>query len=184
MIRNDGLQWGAVAKALHWIGAAMILVALGHGWYMIHVLPRADRAVNFAWHAALGYDILALVVLRVLWRWANPVPPLPANIKPWEWWTAHLAHIGLYVLMFGVTVVGWALAGTGRTHYTADLFNLPVPLFYRSDERAAHVFLEHTHRYLAWALAALVVLHIVGALRNHFVKRNDVLRRMTTGLAE
>ena len=35
---------------------------------------------------------------------------------------------------------------------------------------------------LAYVLAALVVIHIIGALRHHFIKRNDVLRRMTWGM--
>ena len=26
------------------------------------------------WHAAIGYDLLVLLVLRLLWRWMNPVP--------------------------------------------------------------------------------------------------------------
>jgi cytochrome b561 len=34
---------------------------------------------------------------------------------------------------------------------------------------------------LSYALAAVVVVHIVGALRHHLFKRNDVLTRMTWG---
>jgi cytochrome b561 len=37
---------------------------------------------------------------------------------------------------------------------------------------------EETHKVLSYGLAVLVVLHVAGALRHHFVKRNDVLRRM------
>jgi cytochrome b561 len=41
--------------------------------------------------------------------------------------------------------------------------------------------LEDTHKVLAYLLAALVLVHAVAALRHHFIKRNDVLRRMTVG---
>ena len=45
---------------------------------------RPDRLAHYAGHAALGYDFLALLILRLLWRWMNPVPALPSVLKPWE----------------------------------------------------------------------------------------------------
>ena len=35
---------------------------------------------------------------------------------------------------------------------------------------------------LAYLLAAIVLIHIAGALRHHVLKRNDILRRMTWGM--
>ena len=179
MIRNTAENWGWPAKLLHWLGAVLILLLLGHGWWMTHFAPRPDRLAHYAGHAALGYDLLALLVLRLLWRWANQVPPLPASLEPWERAAAHLAHFGLYVLMLAVTLTGWAMAGTGRTPFDKDVFNIKIPLLVT--DRKLHGPLEDTHKYLAYALAALVVAHIVGALRHHLVKRNAVLRRMTVG---
>ena len=180
MMRNTLQDWGWPAKLLHWLGALLILLLLGHGWWMTHLAPRGpDRLMHYAGHAALGYDFLALLVLRLLWRWTNQVPPLPADLKPWERAAARTGHIGLYLLMFAATVSGWALAGTGRTPFDKDVFNIPIPLFIT--DRALHAPLEDTHKYLAYALAALVLAHIVGALRHHFIKRNTVLRRMTVG---
>ena len=69
MTFNSRTTWGWPAKALHWIGAAIILVLLVHGWWMTHMTPRPDRLANYAWHSALGYDLLVLIVLRLLWRW-------------------------------------------------------------------------------------------------------------------
>ena len=79
MTRNSTTVWGWPAILLHWIGAVLILVLLVHGAWMVHFAPRPERAVNYAWHAALGYDFLALLVLRLLWRWINPVPALPGE---------------------------------------------------------------------------------------------------------
>jgi cytochrome b561 len=66
MIFNSTTTWGWPAKALHWIGAAMILVLLAHGWWMTHMTARPERLANYAWHSALGYDLLALTVLRIV----------------------------------------------------------------------------------------------------------------------
>ena len=81
MVRNTETAWGWLAKVLHWIGAVAILILLVHGWWMTHLTPRPDRLVNYAWHSALGYDVLALMVLRLLWRWVNPVPALPSDFS-------------------------------------------------------------------------------------------------------
>lgn len=176
MLRNTTVTWGWGAKALHWIGALAILILLGHGWWMTHLAPRPERLANYAWHAALGYDLLVLVVLRVLWRWINPVPALPVDSRPWEIWSARLGHLGLYALMLATTVLGWALAGTMRTPMAQDFAGLTFPAIVA--DKTLHRSLEDWHKIAAYLLAALLLLHVAGALRHHFVKKNDVLRRM------
>jgi hypothetical protein len=41
---------------------------------MTHMAPRPERLAHYAGHPALGFDFLVLLVLRLLWRWFNPVP--------------------------------------------------------------------------------------------------------------
>jgi cytochrome b561 len=178
MIGNSQATWGWPAKALHWVGAALILLLLGHGWWMTHMAARPDRLAHYAGHAGLGYDLLALLILRLLWRWTHAVPDLPHDIKRWECVAARAGHMGLYVLMFASSVAGWALAGTFRDPLNKDAFGVPVPLIFVSQDRSAHGLLENSHKVLSYLLAALIVVHILGALRHQFVKHNDVLRRM------
>jgi cytochrome b561 len=177
-LANTDTTWGTPAKIFHWLVAAAVLVLLGHGWWMTHMTPRPERIANYAWHAALGYDVLALMVLRLLWRLSQPVPALPADSKPWERLAAALGHWLLYGLLIASSLVGWALAGTMRTPLRLDLFGVPFPQIYGSGGSVSHGQLESTHRMLAYALAALVVVHVAGALRHHFIKRNSVMRRM------
>jgi cytochrome b561 len=181
MIGNSENAWGWPAKLLHWVGAILILVLLGHGWWMTHMAPRADRFAHYAGHAAMGYDLLALVILRLLWRWTHAVPALPNDLQPWERFSAHAGHFGLYLLMFASTLTGWALAGTFNRPMSKDLFGITVPPIYQSSERAMHGLFEESHEFLSYLLAILVVVHILGALRHHLIKHNDVLRRMWFG---
>jgi cytochrome b561 len=178
MIQNSTTQWGLVAKLLHWIAAAAILVLLIHGWWMAHMTPRPERLANYAWHSALGFDVLALMVLRLLWRWSNAAPTQPADSKPWERFAAHAGHVGLYGLIFAVSLTGWAVANTFRVPLTQDLLGFDVPMIVGPVERGTRGLIEGTHLLLAYVLGALVVVHIAGALRHHFWKKNDVLRRM------
>jgi cytochrome b561 len=178
MLRNTTVRWGWPAKLLHWIGALAILLLLGHGWWMTHMAMRPDRLEHYAGHAAMGYDLLLLLILRLLWRWTNPVPSLPLDFKPWERIAARISHIGLYVLMLAASLTGWALAGTFRTPITKDLFGLTVPQIVTSADRSTHGIFEQSHSVLSYLLAGLVVIHVAASLRHHFIKHNDILRRM------
>lgn len=179
MTFNSATRWGWPAKVLHWSGAAIILVLLAHGWWMTHMTPRPDRLANYEWHSALGYDLLALTILRLIWRWLNPVPELPADLKPWERMAARIGHISLYAFMFVVSVSGWMVATTFRVPMTRDLFGISVPPIVTTVDRPAREWIEGSHLILAYVFAAVVLVHIVGALRHHFLRRNDVLQRMT-----
>ena len=176
MVRNTTITWGWPAKLLHWISALAIVVLFAHGWWMTHVVARPDRIVNYNWHAALGYDVLVLLVLRLLWRWANPVPAQPSDSQRWERIAAQVGHVGLYVLLFGASLTGWTVATTFRTPITRDLLGLSFPAIVT--DRAFRNLYEESHVILSYLLAALIVVHIAGALRHHFIKHNDVLRRM------
>jgi len=182
MLGNSEKAWGWPAKLLHWVGAILILLLLGHGWWMTHMAPRPDRLAHYAGHAALGYDLLALLILRLLWRWTHTVPALPAELATWERLSAKAGHFGLYLLIFASTLTGWVLAGTFRVPMNKDAFGVTVPQIITIQDRAVRGMIEESHMILSYLLAALIVVHIVSALRHHWIKHNDVLRRMWFGM--
>ena len=170
MTFNSTTTWGWPAKVLHWIGAAIILVLLIHGWWMTHMTPRPERLANYAWHSALGYDLLALTVLRLLWRWFNPVPELPADLKPWERAAARVGHVSLYVLMFIVSLTGWMVATTFRVPMTKDLLGVDVPPIVTTVDRSVRQWIEESHMVLAYLLAAIVLVHVVGSAASPYAQ--------------
>ena len=121
-------------------------------------------------------------MLRLLWRWFNPVPELPADLKPWERVAARVGHVSLYVLMFIVSLTGWMVATTFRIPMTKDLLGVDVPPIVTTVDRLVRQWIEGSHMVLAYLLAAVVLVHVIGALRHHLLKRNDILRRMTWGM--
>ena len=93
---------------------------------------------------------MALLILRLLWRWLHPVPVLPGDLQRWERVAAQVGHALLYVLMFAASLTGWALAGTFRTPMTKDLLGFQ---FHRSSMIAAYTTYSRnrTHCFLfAW----------------------------------
>jgi cytochrome b561 len=66
-----------------------------------------------------------------------------------------------------------------RQPLDATLFGfIPVPPIVPGPDRALHGIFESSHKILAWSLAALILVHIGGAIYHAVVKRDDVLQRM------
>ena len=56
-----------------------------------------------------------------------------------------------------------------------NLFQLPDLV---AKNRPLYDFMVDTHVTLAWTLAAIATLHLLAALKHHFVMKDTVLRRM------
>lgn len=52
-----------------------------------------------------------------------------------------------------------------------------MPAFVARD-KAMFAFWQQTHEVLAWALMALIALHVLAALKHHFLDRDDTLTRV------
>jgi cytochrome b561 len=177
MLRNSQTAWGAIARGLHWIVAFAVIFSVGFGWWMTHLAERAGRLSLYQFHSSVGYGILLLLLLRLGWRLLDPAPPMSAGTLRWERIAARTGHVLLYLDSLAVTISGWLLLGTMRQPIEASLLGLlsvPVPAL----GRGWHEALEETHEVLSYLLLALIVVHVAGALRHHFVKKNDILKRM------
>jgi len=181
-LRNTQTAWGGVAKLFHWLGALLVLFLTADGWWMTHLAERAGRLQHYELHSVIGYYLLLLLALRLAWRVANPAPALPQELKRWERAAALTAHWLLYALMLAVSVSGWMVADTFRRPLEATLFGaVPVPHLLDASYRQYRGLIEASHEALSYVLLALVVVHVAGALRHHYLKKNDVLRRMSWG---
>lgn len=186
MLRNTSSGYGRVAIAFHWTMALLIVFMLALGIYM-HELPQTDPATFrlYQLHKSFGFVVLALAVLRLLWRLTNPSPKLPAGMHPLEKLAAHLGHVGLYALILAIPVTGWFMVSASPWGIPTVLFNtvpvphLPVPEALGSKEQAEGVF-KTLHEYGAFLLIALIVVHIAAALKHHFIARDDTLKRMVS----
>jgi cytochrome b561 len=168
-------RWHPASIALHWLLALMILGSLSVGLYMTSLPFSPLRLQLYNWHKWAGVTILALSALRLLWRLTHRAPaeaPMPHLQRQ----VAHAAHGALYLLFFAVPLAGWAYSSAAG--FPVVLFGvLPLPDFVGPDRELSEA-LKPLHRWLAYGLAAVVVLHVAGALKHHFIDRDGLLLRM------
>ncbi|NEU14285.1 cytochrome b [Methylobacterium sp. BTF04] len=177
-------RYTVVAIVLHWASALGVLALIGMGLAMTQLdLAPLRRFQFYQWHKSVGITVLLLTLLRLAWRLLHPAPPLPDAMPPAERRAAGAAHGLLYLLLLGMPLTGWALV-------SASPFNIPTVLYGLvpwphmpvvsdlADKAGAEAILKAVHDYGAFALIALLALHVGAALRHHLILRDATLRRM------
>ncbi len=169
-----------MAKALHW------LVAIGIFWLIYLGLEQSGMERGLAkqelreFHGSIALVVLVLMTVRVVWRLINEVPAHPEGMPAWQRAVATIVHWGIYAAVFVQLLSGPITVATGgRPLAFFGLFSIPLPI---AEDRDSHHFWEEVHEFSWKIVAGLLALHVLAALYNHFVAKNTVLRRMTTGL--
>ena len=176
-IGNTNKGYGIVHVAIHWLTAILIFWAAVLGLTMTDLPPfEPSTFETYNFHKSLGIAVLAIAAFRIVWRLAHGAPPMPANMSDFERSLAIAAHHALYLLMFLVPILGWL--NTSAAAIPVNWFGIGVlPPLMEADPGLQEIF-EAIHEITAKLLMFLIILHIVGALKHHFVAKDDVLKRM------
>ncbi len=176
-------RYTLVAVLLHWVLALLIIGTFGVGCYVSGLPFSPGKLQLINWHKWSGVTILFLSALRLLWRLTHRPPALPARIEQampaWQRGAYHGTHHLLYILFFAVPLLGWAYS-SAKGFPIVWFGVLPLPDLLDKNEALAHT-LREGHELAAYALAALVLLHIAAALKHHFIDRDGLLNRMRPG---
>ncbi len=164
---------------LHWLLALGIVGAFCVGLYMTSLQMSPTRLKLYNWHKWAGMVILMLSTLRLLRRLTHRPPPLPATTAAWQRTAANVGHALLYLFFFAVPLTGWAYSSAAG--FPIVLFGvLPLPDWVPKDRELAET-LKPLHHWLAYGLAATVVLHVLAAFKHQWVDRDRLLSRMGIG---
>jgi len=183
---NAGIEWrmaaatwddrySAPAIALHWLIALLILATVPLGLVMTELALSPTKLRLYSYHKWIGVTVFALACVRLAWRTTHRPPALPP-IPAWQAQMSRIVHRALYGLLLAVPLSGWLYSSaTGVPTVYLGWWQLP-DLVARDKELAAALRL--LHKSLNVALATLVLLHVLAALKHQFVDRDRLLVRM------
>ena len=165
-------------RILHWAIAALILTALILGTFVMAPAKPDDPAKAFALlkHMLAGSLILILTLIRIFVRPKTRRPaPVLSGIAAADRMIP-LVHRIFDIMALVMVGSGIALATlnhlhelvpgiifSGQGHLPADYSGHPIHLL---------------HIWIARLLAAIVALHVAGALYHHFILRDGLFGRM------
>jgi len=167
--KSDGEVYGKGTRALHWLTAIIIIALIGCGYLL------DDLKFLTPTHKAIGILALTLGLLRLVW-WLFDGPRPGLEGKAYEVLLAKAVKLGLLLVGLAMPLSGWLMSSAADK--PISFFGLfTVPPLVAPDKEMAHFF-KGWHENIAVLLILLLALHVVGALRHHFLLKDNVLRRM------
>lgn len=177
-------RYDAVAMTLHWVIALGILGQIALGLVMVHLpLSLGTQFQLYQLHKSIGITILLAVALRVPWRLTHRPPALPATMPPLEKTAANAMHLLLYAFMLALPLTGWIVVSVSPLHIPTVLYGIipwpDLPWFSNlANKQAVDDIFDFIHTWLGYIIIGLLALHVLAALRHHFLLHDNILRRM------
>ena len=182
MLTNSRERYGAIHKLLHWVIAVLVIGLIAVGVVMTdYVTPFTQTQYElYQSHKSFGLLLLVLMAVRLGWRASQPVPALPDGMSTIERLLAGLTHWGFYVLLIAMPLSGLVMISASNFPI-GEVFGLfPFPDL-MADNQQVYETARAVHTILAWAIVGVLALHVAGALKHHFIERDNVLLRMLPG---
>jgi cytochrome b561 len=178
-----GDRYDRVQIILHWLIAAIIIFMIGLGLFMVGLPKESElppgqesvRAFYFLLHKSMGITAAILIAIRVIWRLTHQAPALPDYIPNWQQKASKGVHGLLYVLMIAMPVSGYLQSIFSP--YDTKFWGIVLPRMAEADKDMKHLFHE-VHEVLAFALIALIVIHLAAVVKHKLVG-NDIDKRMS-----
>lgn len=176
MSKHDADQYSAISRFFHWGIAFLILGLIPVGFYMSHMAFSPLKLEIYGVHKSLGLTVLLLAVLRIAYRIYKAPPKSLSTYKVWENFFSKTIHVVLYVAIIVMPVLGWVMSSAGDFSVSFfGLFDMP-----RIVEKDAFIFgvARSVHEIASFVVIGAVGLHVVGALKHHFIDGDVTLIRM------
>ncbi|MCB1757410.1 MAG: cytochrome b [Gammaproteobacteria bacterium] len=178
MLRNTSESFGLVSRILHWL-VFVLLVMVTIGGLQLDDLPQGPEKLDTVLtHKSVGVLILALMLLRLVWRLANPKPQ-PLTDDPKNARISGLVQMLLFLLLIVQPVLGVLMSQAGGHPVSPfGLFELPALV---GENKELGKTLHGIHGRLWLVIFGILLIHIAGSLKQHFIHKNRTLVRMIKG---
>jgi cytochrome b561 len=190
-------RYTKTAKVLHWLIAIGIFAMFALGWFMSDLPKEAPkqmaydlldlgiytwnlseevspRTFYFNLHKSIGVTIFALILLRIFWRFTHKPPAILATYKTWERKLASGAHHLLYLLMVALPLSGVVMAINSK--YGIKWFGMDF--MSGTDNKPIRELFKEAHEIIGLIILAVIILHIIGALKHKLIDKDETLNRM------
>ncbi|MBV7433870.1 cytochrome b [Cardiobacteriaceae bacterium TAE3-ERU3] len=167
-----------ITVVLHWVVAIGIIAMMCVGAYM-----SRETAYLYPIHKSIGIILFAIILVRVIWRAIQGIPPHVNEYKKWE---MTLSKVIFWVLIIGTLL--FPISGMLMSYFGGrrlDLFDLQIiAANIGADGKPAPInaqfagIANNIHGALLPVMVVAIALHIAGAYKHHFVDKDGTMRRI------
>jgi cytochrome b561 len=176
-LNNTNTNYGYVSIFFHWLSALCVFGLFALGYYMV------DLTYYHEWyktapelHKSIGILFFFLMIFRIVWRFKQISPDHLPSHSLLEQKAGKIIHTLLYWLIFTIMITGYFIStADGRGIEVFELFVVPaLGSIIENQEDVAGLI----HKWLAYLLIALAILHALAALKHHFIDKDNTLNRI------
>jgi cytochrome b561 len=176
---NKNLALSKTTLVLHWLVGITIIALIAVGIYM----EEFEAWSLYPIHKSIGVIIFIFIVYRVIWRVKRGWPQPVSQYQKHEIVLSKLVHWVLIVGTLLFPISGMMMSGAGGHGIIVFGFELLASNYNQAGEAVAlnesMAGLGHeVHETLGKVMMVAIGLHIVGALKHHFIDKDDSFKRM------
>ena len=172
-LTNTLAEYGTISKIFHWLSAAVLIIQIPLGMYLVDMDFSEKRLTIENIHVAVGISIFYLTILRLIYKTFNPTPNLNNSIFPGQKIIAKLNHMFLYISILTITISGALKKLYNGEELNMFFFNLEIA----DNFDLAEIFYE-IHIIGNYTLIGLITLHISAVIIHKIIFKENLLRRI------
>ena len=172
-LTNTITEYGTFSKIFHWLSAALLIVQIPLGFYLVDMDFSEVRLTVESLHVTLGISIFYLTILRLTYKTLNPTPPLQNSIFTGQKLIAKLNHYLLYISILTITISGALKKLYNGEELDIFFFKLEI----KDNFDLAEIFYE-IHIIGNYTLIALITLHISAVIIHRIIFKENLLKRI------
>lgn len=177
IIKNSSSRFGLISIIFHWLIALLTLSLFGLGVWMVELdYYSVWYQVAPWWHKNVGVCLLVLVLIRWVWQVFSPSPLALSTIPSWQRISAHIVHEVMNILIVFICLAGYFIVtAKGQALSVFDWLHIPATLtgIANLEDIAGDL-----HALAAYILMVIIGLHVVAALKHHFINKDNTLLRI------
>ncbi|OBT12063.1 cytochrome B [Vibrio sp. UCD-FRSSP16_10] len=160
---------------MHWLTGLSFIGVFIVGLIMAEMERGPDKFELMGYHKSIGAIILMIALLRIVWRLKEGKLSSLGTSLPWQEKMAHAVHGILMLATIAMPISGIAMsAGGGRA---IDIFGWVI--IEKGDKIEWLQQLGGTiHHSAVNIIIAVFALHIIGAVKHHFIDKDATITRM------
>jgi len=171
--KNTTTKYGLISKIFHWFSAALLIVQIPLGFYLVDLDFGDERLKIEKIHVIIGLTIFYLVILRLLNNFFNPTPKIDPSKFLGQKLLAKTNHLLLYVSILSITVSG--ILKKLFNGETLNLFFREIAL--KENFELADQFYD-IHVFSNYSVVILVTIHILAVIFHKVFFNENLIKKI------
>ena len=163
----------------HWLTGLSFIATFAIGFYLVDLPRSPEKFELLGLHKSLGVAVLVVALLRVMWRLKEgPIQSATAGAETGPAWQEKAATIVHYTLLISTLLmpISGIIMSVGGGHSVA-FFSIELIAGGEKTEWLNSIG-KSLHFYASRVVMITLALHVAGALKHHFIDKDNTLTRM------